>query len=1163
MLTNRRKFAWKGSMGSLGEEQRKHRTSEEPDLLNGVFLTRNNSSSEESRRVNRRKGLRKRFLSLTDGISQLFLSDKNESKTVSRKNSVENLSSSKKFSSAEKIGSFSDELPFFLRRESSFSSFRPPDINGLEFETSYKALDGKRIQTPQMERSRKAPSSPPPKHAHRNLISPISSPIYDRMQKAPSSPPPSLDRLKKAPPSPPPRRYSFLLTPHSLPVETFRESTTTHINSSSSFLPKYPTKQYIPPLNLKDPFPSPLPTKKCFNHLSMFSSTSLSSRSPFPSRRILPYNNKNYFSKSPKKFPSSSNASVREKIVTIILEKENGTFGFTLKGGMSINGIPHPLLVTHVKPGGAADRKEVLKAGDRLVAVDGKDLTRCTLNQAQIALQEIENVATIGIRYDICLMDSVRQEGNPLLVEIERESGASLGLRLNILKSQFKPPNYWTKKVSLPSTPAIVEAMKTASIAERCGALLCGDIICSVDGIVVKQDTLEDINQLLESGKNNKVALEVIPMKQEYKARGDTSCYVTSPIYSRRMSNNYETLNKNRTLGHRRRKVESSFSPLAERKVPRVADNHGEISHTEVFRVTLFPEGQSLGFQLNNDFNEKYPTISSIDPGGVVERCRVICVGDRVLSVNGRSICGMNLEEVNHLINSFRISISLDIEVDVADSVIPSFGTFSIKLSKRTCCHGIKLTKRRRLNFNQHFEEIFLISGMTGGSSAHRSGILQVGDQLIAIDNTLLSSLSLEEVENLLDFNSDLVTLRIQKEDSYAVTYSIQLEREKGLLGINATGSEDPLEPIIIGGIVPGSLADQTGALHTGDRILSINNISLRGKTLSEAVQLLQGNDGIVTLKLSRPKLSGAGWSGFHDTPSLSIDSAVESCESGPFDMLQSTNDRLQPKQESPMEIFSSTCGSTVRRKSTSNSTSQNFCRRSWNSSHSNDSGQSDGTDWDKMIADLNQISSTCGLKKKNINNGSSENIGTSQCSDSDLNDNKSTNNLGTDITTVTKPLMITTEKYNEGMYSVSYATSLHRPSSPIVDSIYKGTSAKIFALTLQKDPFYEDFGFSLSDGLYEKGVYVNRIRKGGPAHRSGLLKPFDRILQVNETVTEDFDCCLTVPLIASAEETLYLKVSRPQDVPSLNLMNNLRVNSWFDSEYEVIKESSKSSKDG
>lgn len=46
------------------------------------------------------------------------------------------------------------------------------------------------------------------------------------------------------------------------------------------------------------------------------------------------------------------------------------------------------------------------------------------------------------------------------------------------------------------------------------------------------------------------------------------------------------------------------------------------------------------------------------------------------------------------------------------------------------------------------------------------------------------------------------------------------------------------------------------------------------------------------------------------------------------------------------------------------------------------------------------------------------------------------------------------------------------------------------------KDPESDDFGFSVSDGFLEKGVYVNMIRADGPADRAGL-RPFDRILQV------------------------------------------------------------------
>ena len=33
--------------------------------------------------------------------------------------------------------------------------------------------------------------------------------------------------------------------------------------------------------------------------------------------------------------------------------------------------------------------------------------------------------------------------------------------------------------------------------------------------------------------------------------------------------------------------------------------------------------------------------------------------------------------------------------------------------------------------------------------------------------------------------------------------------------------------------------------------------------------------------------------------------------------------------------------------------------------------------------------------------------------------------------------------------------------------------------VTLFKDNVYEDFGFSVSDGLYDKGIYVARVRSG------------------------------------------------------------------------------------
>lgn len=44
----------------------------------------------------------------------------------------------------------------------------------------------------------------------------------------------------------------------------------------------------------------------------------------------------------------------------------------------------------------------------------------------------------------------------------------------------------------------------------------------------------------------------------------------------------------------------------------------------------------------------------------------------------------------------------------------------------------------------------------------------------------------------------------------------------------------------------------RTNAIHVGDIILAINNVSLKGKSLSEAIELLQNAGDAVTLKISR-----------------------------------------------------------------------------------------------------------------------------------------------------------------------------------------------------------------------------------------------------------------------------------------------------------------------
>lgn len=76
-------------------------------------------------------------------------------------------------------------------------------------------------------------------------------------------------------------------------------------------------------------------------------------------------------------------------------------------------------------------------------------------------------------------------------------------------------------------------------------------------------------------------------------------------------------------------------------------------------------------------------------------------------------------------------------------------------------------------------------------------------------------------------------------------------------------------------------------------------------------------------------------------------------------------------------------------------------------------------------------------------------------------------------------------------------AASATSASNSSIGSKDTATKFRTFHVTLFKDTVYDDYGFSVSDGLYERGVFINRIRSGGPADVVGLLKPFDRIMQV------------------------------------------------------------------
>lgn len=114
----------------------------------------------------------------------------------------------------------------------------------------------------------------------------------------------------------------------------------------------------------------------------------------------------------------SPSVSVSSKVAQVRVEREDGSLGVTLRGGVS-----RALVVTGVKVDGPAAKEGRVRPGDRLLAVDDTELRGLTLAEAQRALRRSSDapVASLTIEYDVANMDEARAAtSGPLLVQLER-----------------------------------------------------------------------------------------------------------------------------------------------------------------------------------------------------------------------------------------------------------------------------------------------------------------------------------------------------------------------------------------------------------------------------------------------------------------------------------------------------------------------------------------------------------------------------------------------------------------------------------------------------------------------------------------------------------------------------------------------------------------------
>ncbi|XP_077996877.1 glutamate receptor-interacting protein 1-like [Glandiceps talaboti] len=922
--------------------------------------------------------------------------------------------------------------------------------------------------------------------------------------------------------------------------------------------------------------------------------------------------------------PFENGINVMSKAVELTLAKESNSFGFVVRGGICNDESKiRPLTICHIRSGGSADREGTLKVGDRLLSVDGISLTNATHAEATAALKQSGHNAVMMIEYDVSIMDAVTNATGPLLVEVAKTPGTNLGVTLSSITSGGK-------------TAIVIDGIKPASIADRCGALHVGDEIRTIDGIDTSQMTVAEASQFLLNS-SDQIKLEILPISQilprfrtipevnsslvlasvsprSIRETSLTSVYTTGTMRSttsrRRGVGGGGGGSRTGTLGRPRRQNSNASVTSGPSFNGMLASN--QVCRTEMTKVVLESIIRDFGISLQGgvfatEILSSPPIIEFLEPGGSAERSGVIQPGDRVVSINGVYTEDGSLDEANQMLRESGQQCTLEIEYEVAESVVPSSGTFHVKLPKTEGGLGITISSPKRRKAG----EPLVISHVKKGSVTHRTGTLSPGDKLLAIDGIPLDNCSVEDAAQILSQADEIVKLRVQKDETFsedpvsgAIVYSVELVRHGGPLGVTISGTEEPLDPIVVSGLTENGLAERTGAIHVGDLLLAINGITLRGQPLSEAIRLLQTAGDTVNLKICKQGhqksqrqgvagntatefinfylLKGASAvmsdydnlelddrthydtgsrkrSGRRGTPMTSIDSAVESWDGSGMDTGYQSYHSYQPTHRDTVK--SSTLNRAANMTATAQKQKQSRPTRpqkprktkanSRRVTHDGDdseeddewdlqstschSGQGCGSSdamssdqeerdsnrkmkdyiWTEALKDLEKCGQTDMLKE--LMEETTINSDTYSGKQGKAGNQRNTNGQQMTMNSRGTTMAVTTRAHPREFKTIK--EQMH--------DIFTPTPIELHKVTLYKDNDYDDFGFSLSDGLYERGVYVSAVRTGGPAACSDNVRPYDRILQVNHTRTRDFDCCMVVPLIADATDRLDLVISR------------------------------------
>ncbi|XP_060103071.1 tyrosine-protein phosphatase non-receptor type 13 [Heteronotia binoei] len=357
--------------------------------------------------------------------------------------------------------------------------------------------------------------------------------------------------------------------------------------------------------------------------------------------------------------------------------------------------------------------------------------------------------------------------------------------------------------------------------------------------------------------------------------------------------------------------------------------------------------------------------------------------------------------------------------------------------------------------------------------------------------------------------------VKLKKDEKYGLGFQITGGEKTGKLDLG----------IFIRSITPGGPADLQGSLKPGDRLISVNSMSLEGVSHHAVLEILERAPSDVTLVISQPKerptkellslfsgsrdyLKGPSWAQDNEAESSSEEHSRPPCHQRPSS--GSPPGLRSGKRDGSLSSQDSRTESATLSQSQSNSVFGNHVndkvQQELQHCHSSQLGFSGGNEKNRTSSETNQT------KTKRV--GVVENAEYSDRGDSDMDE----------ATFSSSQEQMLAKKEPSSMNSASSVNSKKLSAPPL-------KPGDVFEVELVKNE--NGLGISVTGGVNTNvrhgGLYVKAVIPKGAAEADGRIRKGDRVLSVNGVSLEGATHKQAVEILRNTGQEVHLVLEKGQ----------------------------------